>query len=96
MSKRRFTVEDRLRVNAIDVDWKAHISIKNPDLCRECRTKPCTLLCPARCYVMFADGSIAFSYDGCLECGTCRLICPYDNIAWDYPKSGGGVYYRFT
>ncbi|WP_243675885.1 4Fe-4S dicluster domain-containing protein [Vulcanisaeta distributa] len=33
---------------------------------------------------------------GCLECGTCRVVCPENNIEWNYPpKSGFGVQYRF-
>ncbi|MEM3395263.1 MAG: 4Fe-4S binding protein, partial [Nitrososphaerota archaeon] len=54
----------------------------------------CTYLCPAKCYIPTENG-ILFSYEGCLECGTCRIVCPHEAINWDYPLSGRGVQYRF-
>jgi len=34
--------------------------------------------------------------DGCLECGTCRIICDdYRNVDWEYPRGGYGVLFKF-
>ncbi len=34
--------------------------------------------------------------ENCLECGTCRVVCLYDNFEWEYPRGGfGGVAYKF-
>ena len=38
---------------------------------------------------------IIIGYENCLECGTCRLACPYENISWKYPRGGFGVKYRY-
>lgn len=31
----------------------------------------------------------------CVECGACRIVCPYGNIDWHYPRGGFGIVYRF-
>lgn len=87
-------LEELLQRGLWDVDEDPHI-IVDYEKCTECPTKPCVYLCPAGCYTM-VDNRILFSYEGCVECGTCRVICPMDAIRWEYPKSGKGVYYRFT
>ena len=42
-----------------------------------------------------ADGRTTIYWDSCLECGVCRIICPYGNIAWKWPTGGYGVRYRY-
>ena len=34
---------------------------------------------------------IGLDYAGCLECGTCRLVCDSDNVDWNYPRGGFGI-----
>ncbi len=87
-------LDDLLGRNIYDVDEEPHI-IVDYEKCDQCNAKPCLHLCPAGCYTL-AEGRILFSYEGCLECGTCRAICPMDAVKWSYPKSGRGVFYRFT
>jgi len=90
---RRMRVEELLQRNIYDVDQEPHIVV-NTELCVQCTDKPC-LLCPAGCFTL-SGNTVLFSYEGCLECGTCRTVCPLGAIRWDYPKSGHGVRYRFT
>ena len=34
--------------------------------------------------------------DGCLECGSCRVICTeHANVAWEYPRGGYGILFKF-
>ena len=33
--------------------------------------------------------------DGCLECGTCRLVCDAKNVDWNYPRGGFGILFKF-
>lgn len=90
-------VEDKLFQNRYRVDeGRPHISVKNPALCRsDCKDKPCTTACPAACYLS-EDGGVTTSFDGCLECGTCRVICQdLKNIDWFYPRGGYGILYKF-
>ena len=45
-----------------------------------------TKLCPAGCYAVNAKGQVEISPDGCLECGTCRVIAePSGALTWAYP-----------
>jgi len=69
MSLKYFTIEERLNANAWDVDiHRPHIKIKDPDMCRKCEKKPCTYMCPAKCYVQQGD-IIVLSTEACVECG---------------------------
>ncbi|MCO5108203.1 MAG: ferredoxin family protein [Burkholderiaceae bacterium] len=91
-------VEEKLFENRYRVDeGRAHIAIKRPEICREqCETPSCTWCCPAGCYTLAEDGSVILSTDGCLECGTCRLLCSeHHNVEWSYPRGGYGVLYKF-
>lgn len=51
--------------------------------------------CPANLYKRDENG-VHFDYAGCLECGTCRVLCG-DSILkkWVYPQGGFGIEYRF-
>lgn len=89
------SIEDRLGIDKFQVDEEfAHIRV-NTDLCRTCATKPCTWGCPALLYNL-VEGEIKFDYAGCLECGTCRVICPVEGaVTWEYPQGTFGVHYRY-
>ncbi|WP_407656488.1 ferredoxin family protein [Limnobaculum zhutongyuii] len=53
-------------------------------------------VCPAGLYQLNPDGSLSFDYHGCLECGSCRLLCDEKTLArWRYPAAGYGVTFRF-
>ncbi len=86
-------LEDILQSNIWDVDYESHIKI-DPEKCRKCSEKPCLYLCPAGCYTKLGD-TVMVSYEGCLECGTCRVICPLGAVEWTYPVSGRGIHYRY-
>ncbi|MCD6681953.1 MAG: ferredoxin family protein [Burkholderiaceae bacterium] len=90
-------VEEKLFENRYRVDeGNSHVRIKDPEVCRECETPACTWACPAACYTVAEEGGVALSTDGCLECGTCRLVCnEHFNIDWAYPRGGYGVLYKF-
>jgi ferredoxin like protein len=87
-------VDDLLQRNVWDVDHRPHIEV-DAEKCLECESKPCLLACPAGCYILVGN-RVVFSYEGCLECGTCRLVCPHGAVKWSYPLSGKGVHYRFS
>jgi ferredoxin like protein len=38
---------------------------------------------------------VTFSYEGCLECGSCRISCPQGAIHWVYPRGGFGICYQY-
>ncbi len=92
---KRLSIEQLLGVNKFVVDDAGtHIKV-NENICSTCREKPCTFACPASLYEV-RDGVLHFSYEGCLECGTCRVVCPKEGaIEWHYPRGGFGVHYRY-
>jgi ferredoxin like protein len=91
-------VEDKLYQNRYRVDHgRPHIRILNPELCRSaCRTQPCTFVCPALCYTAEGNGTVTLITDGCLECGSCRIICDeHGNVDWSHPRGGHGILFKF-
>lgn len=87
------TIEQRLALNHYDVDNEAHIKIK-AEICQKCGEQQCLYVCPAECF-KFKEGKISFSYEGCLECGSCRISCDQEAIEWSYPRAGFGVSYEY-
>lgn len=52
--------------------------------------------CPAGLFSRTVEGGLRVDYQGCLECGTCRLLCDEATLKkWRYPDSGFGITFRF-
>lgn len=89
-------VEEKLFQNRYKVDTgRPHITVRNADTCLSCDAKPCTVCCPAGCWSVDEGGKIDLVVDGCLECGTCRLVCDAENVDWNYPRGGFGILFKF-
>ncbi len=90
-------IERKLSLNNYNVDRaRAHIEIIDPETCLKCERQQCINCCPANCYAPMPDGHVVFSYEGCVECGTCRIVCnEFENVAWSYPRGGFGIQYRY-
>lgn len=88
-------IEDKL----FKVKFKAdthefcHLKIKDQSVCVKCESKPCTAFCPAAVY-KWEGGKIVIGFENCLECGSCRIACPYFNIEWKPPRGGFGVQFK--
>lgn len=78
----------------IRADTNPHI-IVDGDKCLHCQTHPCIRFCPSQCFSKNDQGRIDYYYVGCVECGTCFLACSKGAVAWEYPKGGFGVAYRY-
>lgn len=87
------TIEDRLALNKYDVDREPHIRLKE-EVCQACEDYPCLYVCPAECFQL-RDGHIRFSYEGCLECGSCRIGCERGAVEWSYPRGGFGICFEY-
>ncbi len=89
-------LEDKLYLDKFVWDEQSHIEIVDQEVCRRCPDKPCTIVCPAEVYHWDAENQqTVVSYENCIECGACRLICPYGNIACVMPRGGFGIQYRY-
>lgn len=91
------TLADRLYRTKYEPDSEhPHIRLAQ-ELCRTCTPRPCLHVCPAGVYRLSPEdpGKVTVSHDNCLECGTCRRICPHAAIDWRFPDGGLGVRYRF-
>lgn len=92
----KVNMERKLYLNRWKPDVESHLLIIDNAVCaRHCSKKDCTFFCPARVYE-WQDGRIVTGYEGCLECGACRIACPQGNIQWRYPRGGFGVQFRLA
>ena len=88
-------VDELIAVNKYEVDEEnAHIElVEDPDIEE---FKKLVRVCPAALYKIGEDGATSFDYAGCLECGTCRLLCGDALLEkWEFPQGGMGVSYRY-
>jgi ferredoxin like protein len=89
-------VEQKLFQNRYLVDGgRPHIQVRAHDMPSPLLLS-LTHVCPAGCYSQADSGQVEISVDGCVECGTCRIVCgPSGEITWNYPRGGFGVAYKF-
>ncbi|MGQ9719492.1 MAG: ferredoxin family protein [Nitrososphaerales archaeon] len=87
------SIDARLSLNTYKVYKENHISV-NREKCTICIDKPCISCCPTGTYSWEKDDLIV-SFEGCVECGTCEIVCPYKKIILSYPPAGHGIVYRY-
>lgn len=89
-------VEDKLFQNRYLVDaGRSHIKVR-PHTVPSKALLSLTTTCPAGCYSVNDRGQVDITSDGCLECGTCRIVtAKTGEVEWNYPRGGFGVLYKF-
>ena len=93
--KEPMRMEAKLGWNVFKLDKESHIQIDH-ELCRKrCGLKICLHICPADLYTQDDEGNIKVDFEGCLECGSCLIVCPEGALTWKYPRAGQGVMYKF-
>lgn len=87
--------DEKLAVDKFDVDEEnAHIIMKENASKEE--FEKLILACPAALYKYGDTEEMLFDYAGCLECGTCRIICGTTILEkWEYPVGTKGIEYRW-
>ena len=91
------SIEQKLSLNKFVVDeGHPHITV-DQDKLDDATIKALTMACPAGLYTLDEKGRLQFEVAGCLECGTCRVICAHlpEAMVWDHPRPSFGVFYRF-
>ena len=66
-------IEERLDMVRFKVDKTPHIRL-NRETCKDCDTRACVYVCPAGLFELLGN-EMHFSYEHCLECGTCYVAC---------------------
>jgi len=97
MEEKKVNVDEKLGQLTYKADHSfAHITLKSDNPCQtQCKDKPCITVCPAKVYNWEeAQKKILVSYENCIECGACRMLCPFDNISCEWPRGGFGVQYK--
>ena len=94
------TVEAKLGLLEYKKSPEAHIHLAKAGADSPCVTachdKPCTTVCPAKVYEWEEHAKkILVAYENCIECGACRMLCPFENIVCDWPAGGFGVKYKY-
>lgn len=88
-------IKEKIAICSIKHHEQSHIKI-NVDICKNCQTRICIIACPAHLYTFESEtGKLIVDHTGCLECGTCMIICSSKGITWKYPEAGYGIYYRY-
>ncbi|MGB5933370.1 MAG: 4Fe-4S dicluster domain-containing protein [Anaerolineae bacterium] len=88
------SIDAKLALDAFKIDEESHIQIDEMRCKERCQTRYCLYVCPAQVYTLGQEGEILIRYEGCLECGACTIACD-TTLAWNYPRGGFGVQYRF-
>lgn len=93
----KINVDEKLGTLTYKADHHPHIVLKSADPCaKKCDSKPCTTVCPAQVYRWEdAQKKVLVSFENCIECGACRMLCPFDNIDCHWPRGGFGVQYKY-
>lgn len=88
-------VDELLSLNKYNVDEdRAHIALQ--EQVSDTEFEKLVLSCPAALYKVDDTGNKIFDYAGCLECGTCRILCGKTILRmWEYPQPTMGVEYRW-
>lgn len=89
-------VEEKLYQNRYLVDaGRPHIKVHPHDK-PSAALVSLTYTCPAGCYAVNDKGQVEVTVDGCVECGTCRVVtAKTGDIEWNYPRGGYGILFKF-
>lgn len=97
MAMKPLTVEDKLGLDYFKVDdGHPHLKVDKA-LCEACETKICVYVCPVDDFASSDGRELILSWEGCVECGTCRVACNNAGnrgLAWENPRGGFGIHYR--
>ena len=89
------SIEDRLYLCSYRRHNVPHIKVERRICNEKCKSKVCMTVCPAGSYELDAANNIVVHHENCLECGSCRIVCPENNVDWGNPVFGKGVVYKY-
>jgi len=75
-------------------DNQSHLLPDN-NICKTCNNRVCEYICPAKVYEWNEENKkLEVLFENCLECGACKISCPYKAIDWKYPKPNKGITFK--
>ena len=87
-------LDDKLGFVRFKVDEQGSHIVVNEGCGDEREMRLLAAACPAGLYSC-EGGKLSFNYEGCLECGTCRVLSGGRLIeSWNYPRGAKGVEYH--
>ena len=87
-------IDELLSTVKYNPDTVSHL-VPDNDVCKKCQNRVCERICPARVYEWDNEKQkLQVTYENCLECGACRIACPYSAIDWKYPNSTKGITFK--
>ena len=91
---KKMSVDDKLGLNKFYPDeHNPHIEI-DPEFTDEKEIMRVVKACPAELY-NYENSKVIFNHEGCLECGTCRVVSGGKVVrVWHYPVGSMGIEYR--
>jgi len=87
-------IQEKLFSTRYNVDSENPHIVVDQEKCKQCEENPCLHICPVEAYKREGE-EIVVSWQDCLECGACRIICPLGAIQWEFPRGGFGVCLRY-
>ena len=91
----KMSVDNKLGLTKFKVyEAESHIDV-DTNSTNEYEIRKLLLGCPAHLYTLDENGKLQFNHEGCLECGTCRILSGGKVVkGWDHPINGFGVEFR--
>ena len=91
---KKLSIDDKLALNIFHPNEEEPHIIADLSCTDMAEIKKLLLACPDSCY-KYIDGTFSFDHVGCLECGTCRVLCGKTIVKeWNHPQGGEGVIFR--
>lgn len=90
----KMSVDNKLGFDRYNVDEHNPHIIIDKDYDNAEKINQLVMSCPAGLY-NYENGTITFNHEGCLECGTCRVLSKGKVVqSWSYPVGGMGIEFR--
>ncbi|SHI03870.1 ferredoxin like protein [Sporobacter termitidis DSM 10068] len=87
----KMSLDNKLGLDRFNIDQhNPHITINDGYDNKE-KINLLVMACPAGLY-QYENGKLSFNHEGCLECGTCRVLSKGRVVkSWSYPVGGKGI-----
>lgn len=87
----KVNIDNKLGIDHFNPNMKNPHIVINKEFSNEEKIMLLVMACPAGLY-QYEEGKLSFNHEGCLECGTCRVLSKGKVVkSWNYPRGGLGI-----